>query len=334
MDARQDPAPAFVDASEAEAGALAGSTVAVVGYGNLGRSIALNLWDAGVSVVVGNIDDPYRISAHEDGLPALDIAEATGRADVVWLLVPDEVMSECYEGSIAGVLREGSALCLSSGYALAYDRIKPSPDVDVLMVAPRMLGEQVRRTFQEGTGFISYLSVEQDASGRARQRVLALADAVGALRRGAMWLDARHEAILDLFIEQTVGAYLGTAIQLAFQLGVEAGIPPEALVLEMYQSGEMSRTFQTFAELGFMRSAAVHGAVAEFGGFVRTLEVDRAEMERVFRHVLDEITSPAFADRLQRELEEGSPTLRTIEEITSGADPMTEAELEVRRWIR
>jgi ketol-acid reductoisomerase len=334
MDPTQDVEPAFVDASEADAGALAGSTVAVVGYGNLGRSIALNLRDSGVSVIVGNLDDPFRDDADGDGLPTFDIDEAAGRGDVVWLLVPDEVMGGCYEGSIAGAAREGSALCLSSGYALAYDRIKPSPDVDVVMVAPRMLGEQVRRTYEEGTGFISYLSVEQDASGRARQRVLALADAVGALRRGAMWLDARREAILDLFIEQTVGAYLGTAIQLAFQLGVEAGIPPEALVLEMYLSGEMSRTFQTFAELGFMRSAAVHGAVAEFGGFLRTLEVDRADMERVFRHVLEEITSTAFADRLQREVEEGSPTLRTIERITSGEDPMTEAELKVRRWIR
>jgi ketol-acid reductoisomerase len=327
-------AASFVTEDDADPSALASSTVAVIGYGNLGRSIALNLRDAGVRVLVGNVDDGYRAIAADDGLAASDIEDAVARADVAWLLVPDEVMGDCYPAHVAPALRPGSALCFSSGYALAYDRVRPGTDVDVLMVAPRMLGEQTRRTYEEGEGFVSYVSVERDATGRARDRVLALARAVGALRRGAMWLDARREAMLDLLIEQTLGVYLGVSIQLAFQLGVEAGIPPEALVLEMYLSGEMARTFQTFAERGFFRSAAIHGAVAEYGGFIRTLEIDRESMERVFRRVLDEISTPAFADRLQAERERGFPALRVIERITAGEDPMTAAEEEVRRHLR
>ncbi|MFB3738789.1 MAG: NAD(P)-binding domain-containing protein [Candidatus Velamenicoccus archaeovorus] len=324
----------FVSEDEADPSIVVGSTVAVVGYGNLGRSIALNLRDAGAKVVVGNRDDAYRATATGDGLTATDIAEAVSLADVVWLLIPDEVMGEVFAAEVGPALRPSSALCFSSGYALAYGLVAPPEGVDVLMVAPRMLGEQARRTYEEGSGFVSYVSVEQDATGRARERVLGLAAAVGALRRGALWLDARREAILDLLIEQTVGPYLGTAIQLAFQLGVEAGLPPEALVLEMYMSGEMARTFQTFAELGFFRSAAIHGVTAEYGGFLRTLELDRDEMERTFRHVLEEITTPVFARRLQEERDQGSPALKAIEEITSGNDPITAAEERVRRHLR
>ena len=133
--------------------------------------------------------------------------------------------------------------------------------------APRMLGEEVRTNFLEGRGFFSYVSVEQDASGTAEARLMALALACGTLARGAMRLSATQEAQLDLLIEQTVGPYLGTAIQLAFDTGVANGLPPEALVLELYMSGEMSRTLQTFAEVGFYRSAAWHGLVAQYGGF-------------------------------------------------------------------
>src|SRR6202022_1825551 len=119
--------------------------------------------------------------------------------------------------------------------------VSAAADVDVLLLAPRMLGEEVRTRFLDGRGFFSYVSVEQDASGTAEARLLALALACGTLARGAMRLSATQEARLDLLIEQTVGPYLGTAIQLAFDTGVAHGLPPEALVLEMYMSGGVSR---------------------------------------------------------------------------------------------
>ncbi len=161
---------------------------------------------------------------------------------------------------------------------LAFGLVTPAADVDVLLLAPRMLGEEVRTNFLEGRGFFSYVSVEQDASGTAEARLMALALACGTLARGAMRLSATQEAQLDLLIEQTVGPYLGTAIQLAFDTGVANGLPPEALVLELYMSGEMSRTLQTFADVGFYRSATWHGLVAQHGGFLGTLALDRKEM--------------------------------------------------------
>jgi ketol-acid reductoisomerase len=131
-------------------------------------------------------------------------------------------------------------------------------------------------------------------------------------------------------IEQTVGPYLGTAIQIAFELGTQAGLPPEAMVIEMYMSGEMSRTFQTFAEAGFYRSTTWHGAVAQYGGFLRTLDVDRAAMNEQFARTLEDIRGGGFAGTFQKEKAAGYPTLDAIAQITSGDDPMTAAEDRVR----
>ncbi len=320
----------FYRRGDAPEGALQGETVGVIGYGNLGRSMALNLRDSGVDVRVGNIDDPYRAVAARDGFEPVPIADVAAACDILYLLIPDEVMDDVYRDEVAPGLAAGNAMCFASGYALAYGLVPPPPEVDVLLLAPRMLGEEVRHTYESGDGFFTYVSVEQDATGRAWQRLLGLADAVGSLRKGAMQLSADKEATLDLLIEQTVGPYLGTAIQLAFQLGADAGLPPEALVLEMYMSGEMARTFQTFAEEGFYRSTTWHGAVAQYGGFLRTLSLDREAMARHFAETLEDIRSGGFAKRFHDEKQAGYPTLQAIAGITSGDDPMTAAEQRVR----
>jgi ketol-acid reductoisomerase len=145
-----------------------------------------------------------------------------------------------------------------------------------------------------------------------------------------MPLSARQEALLDLLIEQTVGPYLGTAIQMAFLLGVGAGLPAEAMVLEMYMSGEMARTFQAFAEAGFMESVGWHGEIAQYGGFIRTLEVDRESMHRMFGAVLEDIRSGGFARRFQEEHAAGHPTLAAIDAVKAAGSPMTDAERRVR----
>ncbi|HZU73003.1 MAG TPA: NAD(P)-binding domain-containing protein [Acidimicrobiales bacterium] len=323
----------FYRRGDADPAALEGETVAVIGYGNLGRSMALNLRDSGVEVVVGNRDDEYRATAVADGMKVLAVPEAAAAAGLAYLLVPDEVIGDLYTDQIGPHLAAGAALVLGSGYALAYGLVEPAAELDVILLAPRMLGEEVRTSYLDGRGFFSYVSVEQDASGRARQRLLALALAAGSLQRGAMELPAAQEAFLDLLIEQTVGPFLGTAIQLAFETGVGAGLPAEALVLEMYMSGEMSRTFQTFGEVGFYRSANWHGLVAQFGGFLRTLAIDRQGMARLFAEVAEDIRSGGFAAKLQDEHDRGYPTAAAIELVTAGEDPMSQAEARVRQAL-
>ncbi|HMF19584.1 MAG TPA: NAD(P)-binding domain-containing protein [Gemmataceae bacterium] len=202
--------------------------VAILGYGNLGRSFALNLRDAGLrDVTIGNIEDDYAGTAHADGFRVQGIAEASRSADLVVMLLPDEIIPEIFAKEIVPNLSPGTGLVFASGYCLAYKLVVPPPGMDVLMLAPRMGVEIIRRRYQNGDGFHSFLSVEQDASGKAWQRLLGLAKAVGALRAGAFALDARSEANLDLFIEQRLGAVVGFAIMSAFSIGVESGLPPE-----------------------------------------------------------------------------------------------------------
>lgn len=312
---------------------LAGPTVAVIGYGNLGAAMAQNLRDSGVSVVIGNIDDDYRWQAGRDGFEVLEVAAAVASGDVVYVLIPDEEIPQTYEQTIAPCLRPGSAVVFASGYVLAFGLVEPAEDVDVLLLAPRMLGEEVRRTYLDGTGFFAYVSVESDASGTAHDTLLALAGATGALRRGAVELSAKNEALIDLLVEQTVGPVIGGALITAFYAGVDAGLPAETLVLEMYMSGEMSRTFTTFAEQGFYRSTTWHGLAAQFGGFLRFGDIDMNEMDRSFRAAIEDIRSGGFAAALQAERDAGYPSLAAIQAMTAGDDPITQAEESLRNAL-
>lgn len=334
MSTNQSPPPAtFYGSQDGDVAVLASKRVAVIGYGHLGRSVALNLADEGLDVVVGNIDDAYGAQAATDGFEVTAIASACTNADVVVVLLADETIPSVYDSDIAPALEVGATVVFASGYCLAYGLVSPAPDIDVVMVAPRMLGEEVRSCYLQKSGYVAYCSVEQDSSGTAQATMLAYAKATGALYKGAMALSAEKEALVDLLVEQTVGPYLGTAIQIAFALGTEAGLPPEALALELYASGEMSRTFAAFARDGFYRSVEAHGITATFGGFLRTMELDRAGIAEHFQRVIDDIAAGGFAKKLQEEMSGGYPTVKAIRAMTNGGDPMSHAEQVLRSHL-
>jgi ketol-acid reductoisomerase len=148
-----------------------------------------------------------------------------------------------------------------------------------------------------------------------------------------MEMTAKGEAALDLFVEQTVGALLGSAMLIAFDAGTSAGIPAEALVLEMYMSGEMEGVFHSFREAGFLRASEEHGPTALFGGMTRTLELDREAIATSFRTILEDITSGGFARRFQDEARNGYPMLTMAKEMTRGSSPITDAEERLRRLM-
>jgi len=153
------------------------------------------------------------------------------------------------------------------------------------------------------------------------------------LRAGAIEMRAVAEAALDLFVEQTVGALLGMAIMTAFEVGRDAGIPAEALVMEMYMSGEMEVVFRSFRNTGFFRSSEDHGPTAVFGGMTRTLEMDREAMMASFRGILEDIKSGGFARRFQDEAKNGYPMLEMARAMMHGDSPMTNAETCLRRLV-
>jgi ketol-acid reductoisomerase len=315
---------------DAPEGGLGGESVGVIGYGHLGRTAALNLRDSGAKVRIGNREDTYGERARADGFEVVPIAVAAA-ADVVFVLLPDEVIPVVFPAEIAPALRPGSAVAFGSGYSVAFGLIRPPDTVDVLLVAPRMAGDTARRRYLEGRGFWACVGVEADRSGRAHRRMLGLADGLGVLRAGAIPMSFAVEATLDLFVEQTVGAVLGMAIMMAFDVAREAGVPAEALVLEMYMSGEMEAVFQAFRETGFFRASEDHGPTAVFGGITRALEMDREAMADGFRRILEDIRSGGFARRFQEEAAGGYPMLEFARALINGGSPISEAEDRIRR---
>jgi ketol-acid reductoisomerase len=325
----------FFTAQDADPRALDGERVAVVGYGLLGHSLARNLRDSGAEpLLIGNILDSYGAQAQADGFTVLPIGEAVAASDIVLILIPDEVIPEVFAAEIAPNLAPGSAIVFASGYNLAYGLIEPAQDVDVLLLAPRMGGEQARQRYLDRRGFFAYVAVEQDASGKGWTRLLGLAYAVGVLWAGALELDARREADLDLLVEQTLGAIVGVAIMSAFTVGVEANIPPEAMVLEMYMSGEMETVWQSFRQRGFFRASETHGPTALYGGFVRTMQLLTSDIAVKFRETMEEIQSGQFAEQFQAEREAGYPSLSQARAMTSEESPVTQPIVQAEAHVR
>lgn len=315
--------------TDADLGALAGERVAVVGYGNQGRSQALNLRDSGVDVVVGSIGDASRARALEEGFEALPIADAVAAATVVMLLVPDEVMPEVYARDVAPALGAGGCVSFASGYNVAFGLIVPAADLDVVLLAPRMIGPGVRDRFVEGRGFPSFVGVHQDASGRAKPRMLALAKGIGSTRAGCLELTMAQEAHLDLFTEQGFGPAMGLAIRQSIELLVEEGYPPEAVLMEIYLSGELAYTAQRFVDTGLIAQMDFHSHTSQYGSMTRAAKLMDIDLKPRLRQHLDDIRSGRFAEEWTAEQRAGLPTFKLMKELSTQI-PLAEWERRTR----
>ena len=325
MDSKKAPLRLFTE-KDADPQALSGEKIGVLGYGHLGRPFALNLRDSGIQdIVIGNIPDTYAEQARAEGFTVVSLAEAA-RSDVVLILLPDEVIPEVFSAEIASNLTPGSAIVFASGYNLAYGLIQPPAGTDILLLAPRMAGENARQRYLNQQGFYAYISVEQDSSGKAWKRLLGLAHGVGVLKAAALELSLQMEADLDLFIEQTLGAVVGLAIMNAYSVGQSAGIPVEALAMEMYIDEEMETVWRGFRDKGFYRSSLAHGPTAMYGGYLRTMELMQLEMDTNFARILEEIRSGEFARQFQEERQAGYPMLEQAQEMIAAENTISKAE--------
>ena len=311
---------------------LADQTIAVIGYGNQGRAQALNLRDLGLPVIIGNRDDAYADRARADGFAPMSIGRAATEGDVIMMLVPDEVAPQVFEGQIAPNLADGKVLDFASGYNIAFGHISPPANVDVVLVAPRMIGAGVRDLFVARRGFPCFIAVEQDASGRARAVALALAKGIGATRMGVVEVTFAQEAELDLFTEQCFGPAFGRVLTTAVDLLLEEGYPPEAVLLELYLSGEFAYTMQKIADLGLIEQTTLHSPTSQYGSMSRGLRFSLPELRDRMREGLDEIRSGAFAREWTAEQAAGYPML----EMLRGAArqiPLHKIEQDVRRAV-
>lgn len=274
-------------------------TVAVLGFGNQGHAHALNLRESGVRVVVATrVDSPNGSRAREYGFAPLPIPEAVAQADLVIMALPDEAQPEIYKQSIARALKAGTTLGFIHGFCIRFNLIEPSPEVGVIMVAPKGPGRTLRQRFVEGRGIPCLLAVHQESSRHdARALALAWANGLGCARAGIIVTTFRDETDTDLFGEQTVlCGGLTQLIAVAFDTLVRAGYPPELAYLECCH--EVKQIADLIYHEGLAGMMQAISNTAEFGAYqAGPLVIDdhaRRQMERV----LQQIQSGDFAQRL------------------------------------
>jgi len=320
---------------DADLEAMRGETIAILGYGNQGSAQARNLRDAGLTVVVGNIDDAYADTARADGFEVLPMAAAGVRADALFLLVPDEIMPDIYRRDVAPHLTPGKLLNFAHGYNIAFNLIVPPPSIDVVMIAPRMIGAGVRDSYLSGEGFPSFVGVHQDATGRAKQRMLALAKALGSTRAGCLEMSLLDEATLDLFTEQAFGPAFGRVMMTAIDTLVEAGYPPEAVLMELYLSGELAYSFLKIRELGMLKQHELHSHTSQYGTITRSARYADLEssLRQKMRESLEEIRSGAFAKEWSSDRADKLELLKQVRAMQASL-PMTQWENTARRAFR
>ena len=289
---------------DADLSHVEGMTTCIVGYGNQGRSQALNMRDSGLDVIVGSQRDESHRRATEDGFEVLGVADAVVRGDIIFFLVPDEVMPKVFSEEIAPGLAPGNAIVFASGYNIAFDLVQPPNDVDVVMIAPRMIGAGVRDTFVEGIGFPSLMAVHQAATDTAFERTLALCKAIGSTRMGVIESSFLEEAIVDLFAEHAGFLY---SLRRYCEVLVEAGCSAEVAMLEFYASGEAVETAKAYRDLGLWPQITLHSRTSQYGQEVTgRLSEDEEAAERARLHgLIEHIRSGAFAREWAREQETG-----------------------------
>ena len=318
---------------DANLGLLEGRQIAVIGYGNQGRAQALNLRDSGLQVMIGNCEDDYAERARGDRFRVLSIEAAAAEADLLMMLIPDEVAPEIFRREIAPHLARGKAVAFATGYNVAFGLITPPPSVDVVLVAPRMIGAGVRDLYVAGRGFPSFIGVAQDYSGQARAIALALAKGIGSTRTGVVEVTFAQEAELDLFTEQCFGPAFGQVLTTSVNLLLEEGYPPEAVLLELYMSGEFAYTLGKIAELGMVEQSALHSRTSQYGSMSRGVRFVLPELRLKMMEGLEEIRSGQFAQEWAAEQEAGAPTLEALRAAARSL-PLVQLERELRQALK
>ena len=297
---------------DADIRVLQGKTIGVIGYGSLGRPVALNLRDSGLDVLVGLEDDESFAIVDADHVRHTSIGRAARESSVILMMVPDEVMPQVYLDPVSPHLSKGDTLIFASGYNVAFGYIEPPPFIDVGMVAPRTIGAAVRERYLNGEGFYSFVSAGQDASGRIWETVLALALGIGSLQAGAVEITMEQEAELDLFMQQAILPAFHHIMLTAARLLLERGYPPEAAMLDLYISGELNDYLTRAASSGLLHALRLSSLTGQFGIFSRLERFNELKLERLMEITLDEIRDGDFSKEWAKEYADGYPRLRKL----------------------
>ncbi|MBP3038263.1 ketol-acid reductoisomerase [Bacillaceae bacterium Marseille-Q3522] len=268
-------------------------TVAVIGYGSQGHAHAQNLRDSGVEVIIGLREGKSWNKAKEDGFAVYPVGEATAKANIVMILLPDELQTKVYKEEIEPNLTN-QAIMFAHGFNIHFHQIVPPNECDVLMVAPKGPGHLVRRTFEQEAGVPALFAIYQDVSGEARNLALAYAKGIGALRAGALETTFKEETETDLFGEQAVlCGGLTSLVKAGFETLVEAGYQPELAYFECFHELKLIVDLMYEGGLAGMRYSI--SDTAQWGDFTSGPRVINADVKKSMKAVLSDIQNGKFA---------------------------------------
>ncbi len=298
--------------NDADMSILKDKTIAIVGFGSQGHAQAQNLRDSGLNVVVAEVpgSNNYKL-ANEVGFEPLSAEKAAEKADIIQILVPDEVQKRVYENEIKKELTKGKALVFSHGFNIHFGQIVPPADVDVYMVAPKGPGHLLRRVYEGGGGVPALIAVQQDASGKAKDIALAHACGIGSGRAGIIETTFAEETETDLFGEQVVlCGGLTELIRAGFETLVEAGYKPEIAYFECLH--EVKLIVDLIYEGGIANMRSSISDTAEYGDLVTGPRIINDDTRDEMRQVLYEIQSGEFAREWILENQAGRPVYNAL----------------------
>ena len=296
---------------------LVGKKITVLGYGSQGHAHALNLKENGMDVTIGLRKDSKTWSvAEEAGFVVKETGDAVKDADVVMVLIPDEIQGDTYTNSIAPNLKKGAYLGFGHGFNIHFKKIQPREDVNVFMVAPKGPGHLVRRTFQEGSGVPCLIAVYQDPSGDTKDIALAWASGIGGGRAGILETTFKQETETDLFGEQAVlCGGITELIKTGFEVLTEAGYDPVNAYFECLHEMKLIVDLIYEGGLGKMRHSISN--TAEYGDFLTGPKIVTADTKKAMKEVLADIQSGKFADEFLADSKAGQPFLKAHREAAS-----------------
>lgn len=279
--------------------------IAVIGFGSQGYGQSMNLKDSGCDVVLGlRLGGQSDTKAKDYGFKTLSIEDAVKEADIIQILIPDEIQAKVYEQQIKPYLRKGQYLMFSHGFNIHYKKIVAPADVNVIMVAPKGPGHTVRSEFTEGRGVPSLIAVYQDPSGDSRDVALSYASAIGAGRAGIIETTFKEETETDLFGEQAViCGGVSALIKAGFETLVEAGYSPYMAYFEVLHEMKLLVDLINQGGLADMRYSISN--TAEYGDMTRGPEVIGKESRQAMKELLKDIQSGVFANEFLNEMETG-----------------------------
>lgn len=286
---------------------IKGKTVSIIGYGNQGRSQALNLKDSGINVIIGNIKDEYSDKAKKDGFQVYSISEAVKNSQVMFILIPDEIQKMIFETKITPELKKGDVIVFASGYNYFYGVIDLPSFVTVLLIAPRMIGWGVRDVFLKNEGFPVLVAIGNDSDDKAEKTLIALCIALGVFKKNgcAVRSSFKEETLVDLLSEHTWAGAILFMYRAYYEVATELGASPESVILELYASGELAEIADSMKNMGLFEQLKTHSKTSQFGQLTRgPLFASKEIKELIFKEAV-KILDGTFAREWTEEQSSG-----------------------------